>query len=373
MIPAMKTIRWDRRRKSFILSDSTVGKRGEGFAIDTAMDVPLSSLRRALARQAGISAPPIRELSQPEVYENMSTFHEAVKNELPNEIVFFGPGFRNEALFLYLSLQGHLRVHMYIEEAATSDRDIVIKTVKRLFRRPSDIIQVLHYEAENIDGIPAWVVELVCDPSDRTVGSIWEAYQALCFALTTFPKDLAASVDTVQLALRLGRPETLLGTAESSWLEVKSGDYYRLASAAEKIKLAMDVARLANANGGLLVLGLRTSSADGLDVITRVTPLPMPPRSVGSYRSSIDAHVYPLIRGLDVSSVRYEPGELLVISVPNQSEDNKPFLVYGNLGEISGLKGPFVTIVERRSDGGAQYLSGPAIHGLLTRRARSTE
>jgi hypothetical protein len=44
---------------------------------------------------------------------------------------------------------------------------------------------------------------------------------ALSFTLTTLPRDLTKSVEGVQLALQLGRPEVLIGSPESSWLEAK--------------------------------------------------------------------------------------------------------------------------------------------------------
>jgi hypothetical protein len=150
---------------------------------------------------------------------------------------------------------------------------------------------------------------------------------------------------------------------------VKSYDYRRLSSGAEKIKLAQDVARLANADGGLLILGLKTSKSNGIDVISRVTPLPLPSRLVSDYRKTIDAHVYPFVRGLEVFSVSYGDGELLAFNVPSQSEDDKPFLVHGDLGSITDkkVKGQVISVGQRRGDG-AEYLSGPAIHGLLMSR-----
>jgi hypothetical protein len=210
---------------------------------------------------------------------------------------------------------------------------------------------------------------LICNPIGRTVESVWQAYRKLSFTLTTYPSDLAKSSEGVQLALRLGRPDVLIGAPESAWLEVKSYDYHRLSSEAEKIKLAQDVARFANADGGLLVLGLRTSKLNGVDIISRVTPLPLPSRSISQYRKVIDAHVYPLVRGLDISTVQLDRGELLTISIPPQSDDDKPFVVHGNLGGItdSKVKGQFVSVVYRRGDEAAD-LSGPAIHGLFASR-----
>jgi hypothetical protein len=131
----------------------------------------------------------------------------------------------------------------------------------------------------------------------------------------------------------------------------------------------MDVARFANADGGLLVLGLSTSRSSGVEIISRVSPLLMPARPVARYRSVIDAHIYPLVRGLDVFSVPHDTGELLAIRIPPQPEDYKPFVVHGNLGSVTNnkVKGQFVSIVQRRGDG-AEYLGGPAIHGLLANR-----
>ena len=204
---------------------------------------------------------------------------------------------------------------------------------------------------------------MVCDPTGRTVGSVWQMFKTLCFFLTTWPEDLVKSSDGVQLALRLGRPDALIGTPECSWLDVKSNDL--LSSASEKIKLAQDVARFANVDGGLLVLGLRTSRSTGVDVISQVTPLPMPARPVGRYRSIIDRHVYPFIRGLEVFSVPYDRGELVVvISIPPQSDADKPFVVHGNLGSITDnkVKGEFISVVQWRGEG-AEYLKRFASSG----------
>jgi hypothetical protein len=52
----------------------------------------------------------------------------------------------------------------------------------------------------------------------------------------------------------------------------------------------------------------------------------------------IDAHVFPYVQGLEVFTVPYAKGELLTISIPPQSEDYKPFLVHGNLREITSHK-----------------------------------
>jgi hypothetical protein len=92
----------------------------------------------------------------------------------------------------------------------------------------------------------------------------------------------------------------------------------------------------------------------------------MPARSVARYRGIIDTHVYPFVRTLDVFSVPCGNGELIVISIPSQSEDDKPFVVHGNLGSITDnkVRGQFVSVVQRRGDGAR--ISKRASHTWLT-------
>jgi hypothetical protein len=367
----MKTIRWNPKRERFVLGNGTLSDRSGAFVVESALDVSLSSLRRALARQAGVSVPPVRSLPFPEVYKNYSEYSKSVIDGPSSEVTFESEETQSNMLFFFVTGQGHLRAHFRVEGTITSDRNIVIEITNRIFNRPFDRIQFLMYANDPDDGGRFWSYEIVCDPTGRTIGSIWQAYKTLCFTLTTLPQDLVKSMKGVQLALRLGHPDALIGTPECYWLDAKSKDYL-VSSPSEKIKLAQDVGRFANADGGLLVLGLRTSKSNGVDIISRVTPLPMPARQVARYRSIIDAHVYPLVRGLDVFSVPCGGGELVVITIPPQSEDDKPFVVHGNLGSITDnkVKGQFVSVVQRRGDG-AEYLSGPAIHGLLrTQRMR---
>jgi hypothetical protein len=365
----MKSIRWDVKRRHFVFDDGTSPSRSDAFAVETALEVSLSSVRRALGRQEGISVPPLNSLPSPERYEHYSEFAESVLAGPDAEIVFESDATDPNMLFFHLTPQGHIRAHFVVERSRVTDEGMAIEITKRVFGKVCELIQLLIYSDDPDDG-PRWSFEMICNPAGQTVGSVWQAYQTLYFTLTTMPEDLAKSSEGVQLALQLGRPDSLIGAPESSWLEVKSQDYF-LSSAAERIKLAQDVARFANAEGGLLVLGLRTSQSNGVDVISRVTPLPMPARSVARYRGIIDTHVYPFVRALDVFSVPCGNGELIVISIPSQSEDDKPFVVHGNLGSImdNKVKGQFVSIVQRRGDG-AEYLSGPAIHGLLAIRKR---
>jgi hypothetical protein len=283
----MKSIRWDRKLKCFVLSNDVRSTDRPSFAVESASDVSLSSLRRALARQAGVPVTPVRSLPAPEAYKDWSEYAQAVRDGPDSEIYFESDETYSDVIFFHITERGHLQVHFQVDHTVTTDRNTVIEITRRIFSRPYDLIQLLDHSIDPEDG-PVWSYQMICDPTGRTVGSIWQGYKTLCFMLTTSRQDLVKSAEGVQLALRLGRPDVLLGTPESSWLEAKSPDYL-LSSETEKIKLAHDVARFANADGGLLVLGLRTSRLNGVDTISRVTPLPMPARQVARYRAIIDA------------------------------------------------------------------------------------
>lgn len=66
--------------------------------------------------------------------------------------------------------------------------------------------------------------------------------------------------DEVREALRVGRPERLIGTRECAWLDAK-GQLYQLDQPRPAAELAKDVAALANMSGGVIVIGLRTRKA----------------------------------------------------------------------------------------------------------------
>jgi hypothetical protein len=369
----MERIRWDAGSYCFVLSDGTQSDQDGEFKLKSAVRVSLSSVRRALAQKAGVSIPPLGSLPAPKLYPSWREFSEAAANG-PNAEISFDIGLKDtDPIYFFLTSEGHLRAHFAIRYPALTDEneDIVVEIVERLFGDLCVLLQELSYVGPYEDDFPAWYFHIITNPTGATVGSFWEACNSLFFALRISEGNLIKSIEGVQLALRLGRPELLVGAIESSWLEAKSYDYHRLSSGVEKIKLAQDVARFANADGGLLVLGLKTSLSNGIDTISRVTPLPLPERSSSQYRKTIDAHVYPLVRGLEVFSIPYANGELLVINIPSQLDDDKPFVVHGNLGEISDkrVRGQFVSVVHRRGDG-AEFLSGPAIHGLLANKKR---
>ena len=74
----------------------------------------------------------------------------------------------------------------------------------------------------------------------------------------------------------------------------------------------------------------QTVKEDGRDVVRKVTPARLSALSVEEHRDVIDSHVYPAVEGLTVEAVETEDGKGgLMIGVPAQPKEHKPFLVHG--------------------------------------------
>lgn len=170
--------------------------------------------------------------------------------------------------------------------------------------------------------------------------------------------------ETVAELIRGGHVKALLGQPEGDWLEAKR-QHADFDSEIGKIRLAQWVSQFANTSGGgVVVLGLATKNSGTGDVITKVTPLPRLPGIRRKYVQVLDTKVIPPIEDLRVDVIPYEESDLILIEVPSQSEENKPFLVHGAVVE-GKAQGNFFSIVRRRNDEMAS--THPAnVHANLT-------
>jgi hypothetical protein len=220
---------------------------------------------------------------------------------------------------------------------------------------------------------PRWAEVRVAPSAPMTVGTLLAAgrdVHALLSGLRGGPIDVVSAAHLLRARL----PHLLVGLPESEWLEVKSEPYAlqapEKASKRAKIELAQDVARFANGDvPALLVIGLRTAKEDGGEVVRKVTPAKRSVLSVDQYRKVIDAHVHPAIDGLTVETVDIGNGRaLLMIGVPAQPSDYKPFLVHGAIvGER--IEGAFISIVRRRGDGSVPTTASQIHAALVAGRA----
>jgi len=166
------------------------------------------------------------------------------------------------------------------------------------------------------------------------------------------------SPKAVQSWMRGGNFRLLTGLRESDWLEVKSQGYrlqkdHPAATRYEqKIELAQDVARFVNGGrDAVLVIGFSEKQVGSDTVIDIPKAQPLKYLDAQQYRAVIDEHVYPLVDGLEVTTIDAGDGNgFMTIFIPQQPPQNLPYLVSG---EVVGTKieRTFVSIVRRRGEG----------------------
>jgi len=140
---------------------------------------------------------------------------------------------------------------------------------------------------------------------------------------------------------------------ESEWFEAKSAAYNIDAPGTtgerQKIELAQDVARFANAeHDAVLVIGLKEGKEHAVEA---VTPVPIGAISADRYRAVLDARIIPPVEGLLLEQIELGGGVgLLMLSIPRQAEALQPFLVHGAVVGDK-VEGAFFSIVRRRGEG----------------------
>lgn len=184
----------------------------------------------------------------------------------------------------------------------------------------------------------------------------------LCEALSSG----SVNRETVADLVRGGGARLLVDQPEGPWLDAKSEEY-ELASIKGKISLAQAVARFANAeDGGLIVIGAKAKKVPGGEVIRNVSGVvPRQSDTVARYLRVLDQHLYPPVYGIRIDLV---PGDdrksLVVVDVPPQPEELKPFLVHGAITTEGEAEGSFISLVQRRGEGSIP-ITAPMIHATL--------
>ncbi len=138
------------------------------------------------------------------------------------------------------------------------------------------------------------------------------------------PDDVVASIEA-------GNEDLLIGEPETEHVDFKEQPYL-LATDKGKWELAKDVAALANSGGGCLVIGVATTTpADREEEIaSEIKPFPVAMVDLQQMRTTIDAAsgVYPVLKRVDIRRFDRTGGKALaVVRVPEQDEDDLPFMV----------------------------------------------
>ena len=123
----------------------------------------------------------------------------------------------------------------------------------------------------------------------------------------------------------------LVGEIENEWLECK-GQPYQIERESEKRELAKDVSSFANAQGGYILIGVRTkpSATHFGDEVERIRSFHQSLLNTNQYHDVIKDWVYPEIEQITIEWVptqRDSSKGVVVIHIPEQQESLKPFLI----------------------------------------------
>jgi len=248
----------------------------------------------------------------------------------------------------------------YDDELTTSD---VEQELEPLLRRHHFALTSLSIDDSYMSGPPwLWHVTFAFSTRGKTLCGLYAAAEEISafFGATESGSLTAAAARDLVLA---GNAEALIGQVESHWLEAKT-EPYKLMHLEGKISFAESVARFANADGGLIIFGVRTHMRGGREVLGVLKPFPVAPKVVRQHRQALANHLYPPPNGLSCEVVVAEDFDgYLVVYVPQQPEEMKPFLVHGAVAD-GKTRGAYISIVTRVGDDSVPT-TAPMIHATL--------
>ncbi len=344
-----RTVRYNRKLEELILADGQDRQLyhfGFTFHVDDLKGVKPGDLTTAL-RSAADRADPAVSVTSDEYLDEEYSLVEPVSFELVED--------RLQVCVAHT-------VQDYIEE--DEDARELFSRVLAAYLAQNKTNFVGAERDESCAAAPyVWTIGLTCSPRGRDMADLYRIGVGAAALLKAFETGELTRETTLHL-IRAGQARALIGQPEGPWLDVKSQNY-NLASPADKIELAQDIARFANAeHGGIIVVGMRGKKIPGGEVIHSLCPVPtLDGGQLRKHQQAIENHLYPPPDLLDIEAVAVDDGSLLIIHVPPQSEELKPFLVHGAV--INGkVEGAFISIVRRRGETSIPT-TAPALHATL--------
>jgi len=157
--------------------------------------------------------------------------------------------------------------------------------------------------------------------------------------------------DEISAILRSGEFTAFLGGLEDDHLECKSAPY-DLTQEHGKMELAKDVSALANADGGIILIGLRTEREPQQlgDIIRRVGAFARNRLDFAQYQNVLSEWVLPAIPGLRfdwyANSANRDEG-IGSILVPHEANRERPYVVAKVVSNAGRIIGSYVGFFER--------------------------
>lgn len=352
--------------------------------LEVACRAGLTSLRHALIEHAGTTSLPPRTFVHPETGEKVLIPSEPAPYHGRLKIVDVAATkfaqrhtyeFVPEPVELVIREGGALAVHVQfvIEGENEPDPEPLRTLINPLLSQTGTVLDGIDISPEGPFDFRTTTV--VTNPDFWVVGvylAVPIRGRDVAFALSIGADVLAvleATEDgeltrqTVTSLVNAKRATALVGQPERDWLECKSQPYADTEEG--RFELVKDVSAFANsARGGLIILGLRTRSIAGRDIVASVRPIAADSRLPDRYRKLVEHRVFPRPVGIRIETVSYgSSSELMTISIPPQPAALQPFLVKGSL-RAGKTVGSQIAIFARRGD--ATIVTGAEeLHSLL--------
>lgn len=176
------------------------------------------------------------------------------------------------------------------------------------------------------------------------------------------------NLEALEALIKRGDFEELKGKYENAYFDCKS-EVYLLNYDNAKYELAKDVAAFANAQGGFILIGIKTEKCKESisDKIVDIRYLEKNLCNPEQYINSIQAWIYPKLNGVLANWCAAKPEQdrgIFVIAIPPQSDSKKPFLVNNTLIDSKRRNAVLFGYCERIQEGN-EPRSVEVLHQLL--------
>jgi hypothetical protein len=183
------------------------------------------------------------------------------------------------------------------------------------------------------------------------------------------------TLEEVKAVLTTGNFSELIGLVENEWLECKAAPY-QLQHEHQKQELGKDVSALANAGGGIILIGVRTEqdATHFGDEIVEIRPFDRALANPKQYQDVLTSRLYPSLWEVKIEwfeSATEAPKGICAIIIPNQPPEQTPYLLRQTL-DAGGKFTDFVFGYIERRRANADHLSVQELHALI-REGRRVE
>jgi hypothetical protein len=256
-----------------------------------------------------------------------------------------------------------LVVDFFMDQYDDGDEERIAQALTPMLRRQNMIV-LASWPDESWAAPPwLWHTQIGFNTRGRMLDNLFSVGQDI-IALMGAMQGGRLTRQTAGDLVRGEHARVLIGQNEGHWLDVKS-QHYDLATDHGEISLAQSVARFCNSeDGGLVVVGMTTTRIPGGEEIRAVNPMPRDGRMARRYQQVLEKRLFPPPDNLSIELIPVSVNEMLILlDVPPQPEELKPFLVYGAI--IDGrIEGAFISIVRRRGESSIP-ITAPMIHSTL--------